>query len=82
MAIKELLKDKKEVILVLNESNRYSFLEQAKAEGFKWNSGNEININDECFFHILVKNDLTIANLSTMLLAKTNDFNQIEKIEY
>lgn len=82
MKIKELLKDKNEFIIVLNESNKKLFLEQAKLEGFKWNSGNEIGANDDCFFHILVKNDLTIANLSTMLLVETDDFNQIEKIKY
>jgi len=82
MKIKELLKEKNEIIIVLNESNKKSFLKQAKSENFKWISGDEIDENNDCFFHILVKNDLTIANLSTMVLVQSNEFNQVERIEY
>ena len=62
MIIKELLNGKKELIVILNSFNRETFLQQAKNEGFMWKSSKEIKGSDNCFFHVFVKDDLTISN--------------------
>ena len=82
MIIKELLNGKKELIVILNSFNRETFLQQAKNEGFMWKSSKEIKGSDNCFFHVFVKDDLTISNLSTMILVNSNDFNQVAKFKY
>ena len=47
-----------------------------------WKSSKEIKGSDNCFFHVFVKDDLTISNLSTMILVNSNDFNQVAKFKY
>ncbi len=82
MKIKELLKDKKQIIVVLNKTNKRDFLSNASIEGFKWINGSNINKDDDCFFHIFVSQVNTIANIPAMQLCKTKAFNNVEKIKY
>lgn len=82
MNIKELLKENKEFIVILNNDNRQKFLSEAKDLGFKWYTGKPIDENESCSFHILVKDDFTIGNLSTMCLVKSNKFDNTPRFKY
>lgn len=82
MILKDLLKDKKEVIIVLDEDNRKLFLKQAKDEGFKWISNKNIQNNDGCFFHMLINNSGYIANISTMCYVKSNKLHSLPAYQY
>ncbi len=80
--MKDLLKDKKEVVVVLNENNRKQFLRQAKKEGFRWKGDKEIQENDECFFHILVSDGGYISNISTMCYVKSKELLSLPVYQY
>ena len=73
MLLKILLKENKQVIIILNENNRKEFLNQAKKEGFKWSNKKNIQTNDECFFHMLINKDGYIKNVSTMCYIKSKE---------
>lgn len=82
MILKDLVKDKKEVVIVLDENNRKQFLEQAREEGFKWVSNKDIQENDECFFHILINDSGYIANISTMCYTKSKELHLLPTYQY
>ena len=82
MILKDLLKDKKEVVIVLNENNRKLFLRQAREEDFKWNSKKEIQENDKCSFHILINNSGNIANISTICYVKSKKLHSLPAYQY
>ncbi len=82
MILKDLLKDKEEVVIELNENNRQQFLKQAKDEGFKWNSNKGIQENDECAFHISINKDGYIGNISAMCYAKSEELQALSKYQY
>lgn len=82
MILKDLLKDKKEAVIVLNKNNRKQFLVQARKEGFKWADEKEIQENDECFFHILINNSGYIANISTMCYVKSKELQSLPTYQY
>ena len=82
MILKDLLKDKKEVVIVLDENNRKLFLKQAKDEGFKWNSKKEIQETDECSFHILISDSGYIANISAMCYVKSKELQLLQTYQY
>lgn len=77
MLLKELLQKNEKVVILLNESNREQFLEQAKKEGFVWYSGKAIQKGDECFFHIMISRDNTIANISALCWTMSNEFQSL-----
>ncbi len=80
--MKDLLKDKKEVMIVLDENNRKQFLRQAREEGFKWNSKKEIQETDECSFHILISDSGYISNISTMCYVKSKELQSLPTYQY
>lgn len=82
MILKDLVKDKKEVVIVLDENNRKQFLGQAREEGFKWVSNKDIQENDECFFHMLINNSGHIANISTMCYTKSKELHLLPTYQY
>lgn len=47
MLLKNLLKENKQVIIILNENNRKQFLRQEREEGFKWVSNKDIKESDD-----------------------------------
>ena len=68
--LKELLREKGEIGFILDEDERSDFLRFAKANGFKWLNGKEIKEDDDCFFHVAVSENYTIANISAMCFIK------------
>ena len=82
MILKYLLKDNKEVVIILNENNRKQFLRQAKEEGFKWIGDKDIQENDECSFHMLINENYFIANISTMTYLKSKELQSLLTYQY
>lgn len=82
MILKDLVKDKKEVVIVLGEHNRKQFLKQAREAEFKWVSNKDIQENDECFFHMLINNSGYIANISTMCYVKSKELHSLPVYQY
>lgn len=81
MNIKELLKEKREIVIKLNNDNRKAFLRQAKKENFCWASGCEISENDNCAFHILATCDMKIFNVSTMCYLNSPELKDVSMYE-
>lgn len=82
MILKDLLKDKEEVVIELNENNRQRFLKQAKYEGFKWIGNKDIQENDECAFHISINKDWYIGNISTMCYIKSKELQALPRYQF
>ena len=82
MILKDLLKDNKEVVIILNENNRKQFLRQAKEEGFKWIGDKDIQENDECSFRMIINENYFIANISTMTYLKSKDLQALATYHY
>ena len=68
--LEELLKQEGDIGFILGQNERREFLRWAKANGLKWINGKEIEKTDECFFHMVVSKDKTIANMSTLCWIK------------
>ncbi|MBR0189224.1 MAG: hypothetical protein IJQ23_02415 [Clostridia bacterium] len=62
--LEEMLKKEGEIGFILGQNERRKFLRWAKSNGFKWMNGQEIKETDDCFFHMVVEKDKTIANIS------------------
>lgn len=45
--------------------DKKGFLTWAKTQGCVWMNGSEINPDDDCFFHMAIRQDLTIANVAS-----------------
>lgn len=73
--LKNLLKEGQAWVILLNETNRKQFLKEAREEGFKWMGGADIQKKDECFFHVLIK-DQYISNISSMCYIKCKKLNK------
>lgn len=61
IALEELLQDGEVWFLV---TDKKEFLSKAKEFGCVWINGAEIDVNDDCFFHMSISNDKRIANVS------------------
>ena len=82
MVLKELVKNNKNVVILLNEKNRKKFLRQAKREGFKWIENSEIRDKDECFFHVSIKDNFKIANISAMCFVVSKELKELPVYEF
>ena len=71
--LEELLK-KGEVWFELEPNERRNFLRLAKVNGFKWINGKKITVKDECFFHIAVKDNKTLANIPAVCWVKDKKY--------
>ncbi len=72
--LEELLEKEGEIGFVLGQNERRKFLRWAKSNGLKWMNGEEIKETDDCFFHMVVSKDKTIANISTLCWIKDKGY--------
>ena len=68
--LEEMLEKEGEIGFVLGQDECKKFLLWAKANGLKWMNGEEIKETDDCFFHMVVSKDKTIANISGLCWVK------------
>ena len=64
--LEEMLKKEGKIGFILERDECKKFLQWAKANGLKWMNGEEIKETDDCFFHMVVSKDKTIANISSI----------------
>ena len=62
--LEELLEKEGKIGFTLERNECKKFLKWAKANGFKWMNGEEIKETDDCFLHMVVNRNKTIANIS------------------
>ena len=55
---------------ILEKDEREKFLRWAKANDLKWMNGEELKETDDCFFHMAVNADKTIANIAALCWVK------------
>ena len=62
----ELLKTEKSVWVSMEPKQRKRFLKFAKDNGFKWFTGKEISLDEDCWLTVAMFDDMTIANIPAM----------------
>lgn len=80
--LKELLKKEKCVWVSIEPQQRQDFLKFAKDCGFKWFTGKEISLNDDCWLTVAMFDDLTIANIPAMHIVFGSDRHIVYKINF
>ena len=68
--LEEMLQKESEIGFILERDECKKFLRWAKVNDLKWMSGQEIKETDDCFFHMVVSKDKTIANISALCWVK------------
>lgn len=79
--IKELLQQEKEIWIKLNPNNRAAFLRQAKAEGFCYYNGKQIDESDDTFLIAAVSENGTLAKVPCFCLS-SSQFVNVKRIDY
>ena len=68
--LEALLEKENKIGLILERDECKKFLQWAKLNGLKWMNGEEIKESGDCFFHMVVSKDKTIANISGLCWVK------------
>ena len=68
--LEEMLKKEGKIGFTLERDECKKFLQWAKANDFKWMNGEEIKTTDDCFFHMVISKNKTIANISGLCWVK------------
>ena len=79
--IKELLQQEQEIWVRLTKQNRAAFLRQAKAEGFCYFNGKQIDESDDTFLIAAVSANGTIAKVPCFCLSSPQ-FANVKRIDY
>ncbi len=77
MILKDLLKEHEEIVVRLEKDNYKEFFKEAKEQGFRWYTGEDIGENEEYGFFIVVHKDGTIARLSAMCYTKSPQYKEV-----
>ena len=72
--LEEMLKKEGKIGFILERDECKKFLQWAKANDLKWMNGEKIKETDDCFFHMVVSKDKTIANISTLCWIKDKTY--------
>lgn len=78
----ELLKREKCIWVHMEPMQRKDFLRFAKDNGFKWFTGKEISVDEECWLTVAMFDDMTIANIPAMHRVFGDDRNTVYKIDF
>lgn len=62
----ELLQKEGKIWVNIKPKQRRKFLKFAKSCGFKWFTGSEISLDDNCWLTVAMFDDMTIANIPAM----------------
>lgn len=62
-------------------TNRRKFLCRAKKQGYRWVGGDEIDPKGDCFFHVAINKDKTIANVP-MFAWVAKQYENIRKYDF
>lgn len=62
----ELLQNEKYIWVHIEPKQRTDFLRFAKDNGFKWFTGKEISVDEDCWLTVAMLDDMTIANIPAM----------------
>lgn len=78
----ELLKRGKYIWVHMEPKQRKGFLKFAKDNGFKWFTGKEISVDEDCWLTVAMFDDMTIANIPAMHRVFGADRNTVYKIDF
>lgn len=78
----ELLKTEKCVWVSMESQQRQNFLKFAKDVGFKWFTGQEISLNDNCWLTVAMFDDMTIANIPAMHRVFAADRHTVYRVNF
>ena len=78
----ELLKMEKCVWVSVEPKQRNDFLRFAKDNGFKWFTGKEISLDEDCWFTVAMFDDMTIANIPAMHRVFGSDRHTVYKVNF
>lgn len=78
----ELLKREKYIWVHMEPKQRRDFLKFAKGNGFKWFTGKEISLDEDCWLTVAMFDDMTIANIPAMHRVFGIDRHTVYKINF
>lgn len=81
-SIMELLHKEEKVWVNIKPEQRRKFLKFAKSCGFKWFTGSEISLDDDCWLTVAMFDDMTIANIPAMHRVFGSDRHTVYKINF
>ena len=77
----ELLKTEKCVWVHMEPKQRRVFLKFAKDNGFKWFTGKEISVDEDCWLTVAMFDNMTIANIPAIHRVFGTDRHTVYKID-